>query len=74
MQEKFTLCFCELKDCIFYRPAPESERKCRCAHPDKPQHLSQLVCPLYRMDWQKKTAQATSIMARKPHDKYGADE
>lgn len=52
--EAVTVVFCDLKDCFYYRPEPDQPRKCRCAHPDKPRHLDQSVCPLYKMDWQKK--------------------
>lgn len=56
MPDNFTLCYCEMKDCIYYGAAPEAASKCRCTHPDKRHHLSQLKCPLYRVDWQRQQA------------------
>lgn len=54
----FTVCWCELKDCIHYTPEPADVKKCRCLHPDKPAYMKNVKCPLYRMDWQKQLREA----------------
>jgi hypothetical protein len=51
----FTLVYCDLRDCLFYDVEPTNEKKCRCSHPDKPHHMTNVRCPLYRIDWQKQS-------------------
>ncbi len=48
---------CRLCDCIYYeRPYERDATKCLCSHPHKKDAMSERACPLYRMDWQKKSA------------------
>ena len=68
--ERFTLVYCELRDCVSYRPETGQVRKCRCVHPDKPHHMSQLTCPLYRLDWQKQMKALQETEKKKERPKY----
>ena len=48
---------CRLSDCIYYERAYERDAmKCLCSHPHKKDAMSESACPLYRLDWQKKSA------------------
>ena len=48
---------CRLSDCIYYERAYERDAtKCLCSHPHKKDAMSERACPLYRLDWQKKSA------------------
>lgn len=47
---------CRLGDCLFYEaPVPGHPGYCYCSHPDKPHYIKNLACPLYRLDWQKRS-------------------
>lgn len=52
--ESFTLVFCRLADCMHYRPDDRDPGRCRCVHPDKPFHLKEATCPLYKAEWKSK--------------------
>ncbi len=58
--ENHIVVYCVLSDCVSYRPEPSNPRKCRCVHPEKSHYLNREICPLYRMDWQKKMKQMQS--------------
>ena len=66
----YTTVYCELMDCIHYQPEPSHPKKCRCGHPEKPHYMKEAVCPLYRMDWQKKFKSAGLVNKPKPWPKY----
>ncbi len=67
--EPYLVVYCELKDCVYYRPEPASASQCRCVHPDKAAYNKTVHCPLYRMDWQKKL-KSIAPETKKPRAKY----
>jgi len=69
----YTVVYCDLADCFYYTPEPETPRKCRCTHPDKATVMEKSKCPLYRMDWQKK-ASVLNPPKKKATKKYGEDD
>ena len=57
---------CRLSDCIYYERAYERDAtKCLCSHPHKKDAMSERACPLYRLDWQKKSASLTEKTSTK---------
>ena len=53
MSAETTRVECDRRECAFYSEKPGDDM-CHCKHPDKPRHLYDKTCPLYRLDWQKK--------------------
>ena len=55
---------CTLKDCIFYHTDPEQPGIVYCKHQDKPHHMQNDPCPLYRLNWQQRSKGAASDYLR----------
>jgi hypothetical protein len=43
---------CDREDCVFYTTKPGISA-CFCTHAEKPHHIVEASCPLYRQDWAK---------------------
>ncbi len=55
-EETHIVVHCRLDDCVFYTPEPGDSAKCRCVHKEKHLYLNNIKCPLYRVDFRKRTA------------------
>lgn len=66
----FTVVYCDLSDCFYYSPEPDFPRKCRCQHPDKRTVMEMAKCPLYRLDWQKRSALLSPSKDQKVSPKF----
>lgn len=44
---------CAKTDCSYHTPDPADAAMCRCTHADKRLHMTQVVCPLYHVNWLK---------------------
>jgi len=44
---------CRQSTCAYFHPieGPEASTYCECSHTQKPFHMHQKPCPLFRMNW-----------------------
>ncbi|MBX3728020.1 MAG: hypothetical protein KF858_02450 [Candidatus Sumerlaeia bacterium] len=50
---------CSLNDCFYHHAVTgldDEIHACDCSHPDKPMHLRQVPCPIYKKNWSKLNA------------------
>jgi hypothetical protein len=52
-----------MTNCLYYT-SHTGDSACYCKHPDKPHHMMEPKCPLYRPDWSKATNQVDDLRKR----------
>lgn len=57
MSGPLTEVICRQDDCVYHQMNKQAG-KVYCSHAEKAHYLNRVPCPLYRMDWQKKTGAA----------------
>lgn len=56
---------CGMFQCIYYAPTGVTgDKHCLCSHPDKPRHMFEESCPLYRLDWNRNAGQVDGLRDR----------
>jgi hypothetical protein len=62
MNGRWTKVTCTMTDCLYHNKDPHGGQLVYCSHADKPRYMEGATCPLYRMDWQKKSAMAQNLV------------
>ncbi|MFP4380337.1 MAG: hypothetical protein ACLFUS_07530 [Candidatus Sumerlaeia bacterium] len=61
--DRLTPVECKLSDCMYFNKK-SGDTMCYCSHKDKPYHMVEDVCPLYRKDWNKTGTQVDDLRKR----------